>query len=166
MAKIIICHSDGNEDKYGLSGGKFSIGRADTNDIVLPDGSSSNQHAALELQENEEYAVSDLGSTNHTKVNGRIIFESTPLRHEDRILFGDTLAIYHATDPEAEPAEEIAPPPAPKKKKRKKEKKSATAPIPEPIVPNQPTPTPVPGSGCLGIVLAAAIPAIGYLILR
>jgi len=99
--------------------------------------------------------------------------ESKPLLHEDRILFGDTLAIYHATNPdsapvatapvaEPEPAVEIAPPPKPKKKKATPAKSAAS----EPPAPSEAEATAVPGSGCLGLLLAAAIPAIGYLILR
>ena len=146
---------------------RFTIGRDESNDIVLPDGSSSSQHAILELQENGEYAVSDLGSTNHTQVNGKRITASKPLQHEDRILFGDTLAIYHATYPDAEPvyaepAEappeiEVAPPPTPKKEKQKPTQAPA-APTPEPAVSDAPATPPAAGSGCLGLLIAAAIP--------
>ena len=161
MAKITICHNDREEDKFGLEGDRFTIGRAKGNDIVLYDDSSSNQHAILTLRENGEYAVTDLESTNHTQVNGRKISGRRLLQDEDRILFGDTMAIYHATDPDyqAPPAEVVAPPPVPgEKKAAKKKEKPKSEPSPEA--------PPEPGSGCLGIILATAIPAMAYLLIR
>ena len=69
MPKILIHYPDGTTAKFGLNGKLFTIGRADNNDIVLRDGASSSYHAVLKLTDCGDFAVSDLESTNHTKVN-------------------------------------------------------------------------------------------------
>ena len=71
MPKIIIHHADGTSVKYGLNGPSFTIGRAEGNDIILPAGAASSHHAVLKLNETGDFTVTDLESTNKTKVNGR-----------------------------------------------------------------------------------------------
>ena len=97
MTKITITHTDGNEEKFSLEGKMFSVGRASDNAIVLRDGTSSQYHAVLKENENGQYIVIDLVSKNHTQVNGNII-SSHVLRDADRILFGDTLALFEAAE--------------------------------------------------------------------
>lgn len=98
MPKILIHYPDGTSAKFGLNGKSFTIGRADNNDIVLRDGSSSSYHAVLKLTESGEFTVSDLESTNHTRVNGQII-ASAALTDGDVIQFGDTRAVYESGAP-------------------------------------------------------------------
>src|SRR5262245_36467404 len=64
MPKIILHHPDGTSVKYGLNGSVFTIGRAENNDIVLKDGSSSSSHAVLKLTDCGDFSVTDLESTN------------------------------------------------------------------------------------------------------
>ena len=73
MPKIIIHHPDGTSAKYGLNGPSFTIGRAEGNDILLPAGAASSHHAVMKLSETGDFTVTDLESTNKTKVNGRAI---------------------------------------------------------------------------------------------
>lgn len=98
MPKIIIHHPDGTSAKYGLNGPSFTIGRADGNDIVLPAGAASSHHALLKMNETGDFTVTDLESTNKTKVNGRAI-QSSPLRNGDSLLFGDIAADYQSDIP-------------------------------------------------------------------
>jgi len=93
MPKLIITNPDGTTVKYGLYGESFTVGRAEGNDIVLPSGSSSNHHAVLKVSESGDFTVTDLDSTNHTRVNDEIV-QSAPLRHGDTIHFGDVVAFY------------------------------------------------------------------------
>ncbi len=98
MPKILIHYPDGTTAKFGLNGKVFTIGRADNNDIVLRDGASSSYHAVLKLTDCGDFAVSDLESTNHTKVNGQKVSTLT-LMNGDVIQFGDTRAVYESDVP-------------------------------------------------------------------
>jgi FHA domain len=100
MPKILINYPDGTSAKFGLNGKVFTIGRADNNDIVLRDGASSAYHAVLKLTDCGDFAVSDLDSTNHTKVNGQMVTTMT-LMNGDVIQFGDTQAVYESDVPTA-----------------------------------------------------------------
>lgn len=176
MPKIIISHSSGSENKYGLEGKIFTIGRAPDNDIPLPDGSSSNYHAVMKLAESGDFSLSDLGSTNHTRVNGKRI-STRELRDGDRILFGDTLAVYESELTQDSPppeSEEDAPPAAgenepPERpatiKAPKRRNKPAAAPEAAPAAAgDQPPATPLNNnSGCLGLVILTAVLAFGLL---
>ena len=59
--------------------GKVTIGRADTNTIVLIEPRVSRFHSKIEYQySSKTYAVSDLGSSNGTYVNGQKIYALAP----------------------------------------------------------------------------------------
>ncbi len=98
MPKILIHYPDGTSAKFGLNGKVFTIGRAENNDIILRDGASSSYHAVLKITECGDFAVSDLESTNHTRVNGEIVGTLT-LMNGDIIQFGDTQAVYESDVP-------------------------------------------------------------------
>ncbi len=67
-----------NGEKAGLSfyleGGKTRVGRAEDNDLKLPDPRASRYHAEIERAP-EGYILRDLGSTNGTMVRGRRVME-------------------------------------------------------------------------------------------
>lgn len=69
------------------------IGRESTNDIVLPDSSVSRAHARITRDQMGAWSVTDLNSTNGTKVNGQKITTS-PLHFGDQITFGTTIMIF------------------------------------------------------------------------
>ena len=56
-----------------------SIGRDDSNDIVIQKESVSNLHATIEYKHGHFY-LEDLRSTNGTTLNGRAIRENDPVR--------------------------------------------------------------------------------------
>lgn len=99
MPKIRIHYPDGTSAKFGLNGKIFTIGRAENNDIVLRDGASSSYHAVLKLTDCGDFAVTDLESTNGTRVNGQDVTTIT-LMNGDVILFGDTQAVYESEVPD------------------------------------------------------------------
>jgi predicted component of type VI protein secretion system len=152
MPKITVTDRDGQERRFRLEGKLFTVGRAPDNDIVLDDPSCSNYHAALKLTESGDFSVTDLGSTNHTRVNGHRV-TTRDLRDGDRVLFGDTLADYQSEvahphtgaaqsqpGPGGAPAHPGAYPPAP---------------TGQPAAPN-PTAAP-PATGCLGLVASTTV---------
>ena len=71
----------------------FSVGRNETNEIVVPDMTMSAIHAFLMKREDGEFYLQDMNSTNGTSVNGVPVpaqGEGEPLRLKsgDRIRFG------------------------------------------------------------------------------
>jgi hypothetical protein len=77
---------------FRLEGSPVSLGRSGDNDIALDDRRISRHHATLELASGR-WTLTDLGSTNGTAVNGRLI-KQTPLHNGDRISFGGFEAIF------------------------------------------------------------------------
>jgi Nif-specific regulatory protein len=81
---------DGFGDVYPLQRGvTYGVGRSPKNRIVLADDLSSRDHAEVAFAEGEWY-VRDLGSTNGTKVNGRVVRGDQALEPGDRVQFGST----------------------------------------------------------------------------
>lgn len=70
-----------------LDGPIVTIGRRSGNDIALLDLEVSRQHARIDFVSPRHY-ISDLGSTNGTRVNGRTVQGRQPLRDGDVIEIG------------------------------------------------------------------------------
>ena len=98
MPKITIQHPDGTSSRFGLNGRAFTVGRAENNDIVLQDNSSSGSHAVLKLTDSGDFMVTDLESTNLTRVNG-VPVTSQLLRDGDTLQFAETHAVYESEYP-------------------------------------------------------------------
>lgn len=81
--------ASGGEQEFEISKPEITIGRAQTNDIILEDSKVSRNHAQFEFNENGEVEVSDLGSTNGIKVNG-VRVEKAVIKPEDVILIGNS----------------------------------------------------------------------------
>ncbi|MBA2463203.1 MAG: MMPL family transporter [Actinobacteria bacterium] len=73
-----------------LTAAEFVIGRDEDCDLVLPDVQLSRRHAAFRALGSGFIALTDLGSTNGTFVNGRRIDGPVELGGEERIQVGDT----------------------------------------------------------------------------
>lgn len=118
-----------------------NIGRADYNDLVLPDESVSTTHAKLQRREGV-WVVVDLDSTNGTFVDGDQIKGEVPLAPGATVRFGEIGTVFEPTDEgaavakgggtrvmevmtmspapaKAPPAQKPAPPPAAAKPKPK-----------------------------------------------
>ena len=88
-----IWRSDATE-LLPLEAGQLSVGRAETNDVAVPqDERASRQHALLERLP-AGWSVRDLGSTNGTLVNGERIVRDRALRPGDEIRIGDTRLVF------------------------------------------------------------------------
>src|SRR5438067_7155964 len=74
---------------FAVGGSGTTIGRQEGNDIVIDDARLSRQHARLELRDGI-LVVADLGSANGTRVNGRAVTGSQPLRPGDVLQMGQS----------------------------------------------------------------------------
>jgi pSer/pThr/pTyr-binding forkhead associated (FHA) protein len=74
-----------------------NIGRADFNDLVIPEPSVSASHAKLQRRE-DIWVISDLGSTNGTFVDGERIEDETALGPGSTIRFGEVTTLFESTD--------------------------------------------------------------------
>lgn len=77
-----------------LTGAPVRIGRAPECELVLKDSRVSRRHARLQARDGV-FVLTDLGSTNGTRVNGHRITELV-LGAGDRILIGDTNLVVEA----------------------------------------------------------------------
>lgn len=74
-----------------------NIGRADYNDIVLPDESVSTSHAKLQRREGV-WVLVDLESTNGTFIDGDQIKGEAPLAPGATVRFGEISLVFEPTD--------------------------------------------------------------------
>jgi len=74
-----------------------NIGRADYNDLVVPDESVSTSHAKLQRREGV-WVLVDLDSTNGTWVDGERIAADTPIAPGTMVRFGDVQLVFEPTD--------------------------------------------------------------------
>ncbi|MBP7867663.1 MAG: FHA domain-containing protein, partial [Acidobacteria bacterium] len=92
----------GKEFEVHLTGTSIKIGRAPQNDIVLDDGFTSTYHAEIRPANGGTWQVTDMGSSNGTKVNDQRIAGSRPLLSGDVIQVGRARIVF--TAPPAAPA--------------------------------------------------------------
>jgi len=77
---------------FPLEGG-MTIGRSPSSGVLVDDEFVSHMHARV-MRRGEFYFISDLGSTNGTKVNGKAVAEDRQLRVRDEIQVGETVLRY------------------------------------------------------------------------
>lgn len=73
-----------NKEKIIINKSIFRIGkdRYNTDYTVIDNSAVSRQHADI-ITKNGEYFIMDLGSTNHTYINGRIIYDKVEIKIEN-----------------------------------------------------------------------------------
>jgi len=74
-----------------------NIGRADYNDLVIPDESVSTTHAKLQRREGV-WVLVDLDSTNGTFVDGDQVKGEVPLAPGANVRFGEVATVFEPTD--------------------------------------------------------------------
>ena len=82
---------DGSEREVYLDGRPLTIGRGADNGLVLQDSRVSRHHARLQARRGT-LVLSDLGSTNGSRVNG-VTVQEVVLGPGDRIQLGDTVLV-------------------------------------------------------------------------
>jgi pSer/pThr/pTyr-binding forkhead associated (FHA) protein len=105
MEKLIVLSEDGEAQEFPLTGQQISIGRDENNLICLGDKSVSRHHATVQ-RVYSGFTIQDEGSTNGTRVNGRLVSKQF-LKHRDLIEIGKYHLRYLQVAPE-EAAEEDA----------------------------------------------------------
>ncbi len=83
---LLILDGERKGEKVPLEEDRFTLGRKEKNDLVLPDPRVSGYHAEIVL-EGDRWILRDLGSTNGTFLDGRRIDE-VPLEHGDTFSVG------------------------------------------------------------------------------
>ncbi len=79
------------------------IGREQDNDIIILDPKMSRYHAQISMEAGQ-WLLTDLGSSNHTYLNGTVVTAPIPLKSGDRISLGETeLALNMPGAPVTEP---------------------------------------------------------------
>lgn len=86
MPNLNIVKSDGRIQNFSIMKDVITLGRGQDNDVVLPDHSVSRNHARL-TKTKKGYLITDLGSFNGTKVNGKSV-QSALLKGNDEIKIG------------------------------------------------------------------------------
>ncbi len=86
MAKVILSLNGNFQGEYELAKERMTIGRKPENDIAINNLAVSGQHALL-LTVLDDVFIEDLGSTNGTYVNGKLI-KKQALKHGDIIGIG------------------------------------------------------------------------------
>jgi pSer/pThr/pTyr-binding forkhead associated (FHA) protein len=98
--------------RHALDVDRTTVGKADENDVPLPDdATASHLHAVLERFA-AGWCVTDLGSSNGTWINGERIWASRRLHHGDEIRIGQTRLLFHdpANAGGAQTEAEVGPP--------------------------------------------------------
>src|SRR5881398_3223173 len=179
----------------GLAGQRLSvktpvvnIGRADYNDLVVPDPSVSTSHAKLQRREGV-WVLVDLDSTNGTFVDGEQVKGDAPLAPGATVRLGDVQLVFEPSDdalsivkgggtqmlrtphstalnapprpasPPSQPPASPSRPPAPPSPPLRPQPPTPSRPGPRPQRPAAQQPPPKKGKGCGGS--AAALVVVG-----
>jgi adenylate cyclase len=87
MPRFVITDPEGQTQIFEQSESTVSIGRAETNDLVLNHPSVSRHHSRISVLPGDTTLLIDLGSLNGTIVNGQTIHEHR-LADQDKITIG------------------------------------------------------------------------------
>ena len=96
--KLILLNPNGPEQEYRLAKASISLGRANTNDIILNDARVSRSHARMEFGPQGIYLI-DMGSSNGTRLNGTRIDRAAP-NPGDTISLGSQQFKFEIDDPD------------------------------------------------------------------
>ncbi|HET8644525.1 MAG TPA: FHA domain-containing protein [Vicinamibacteria bacterium] len=101
IPRLVWERADGSKVEFALNAAVMTVGRDETADIQVDEPLVSRLHARIERR-GAEYVVLDLGSTNHTRVNGEMVRERA-LAHGDEVRFARARCVFlaAAADPVA-----------------------------------------------------------------
>ncbi|OIP30879.1 MAG: hypothetical protein AUK47_23840 [Deltaproteobacteria bacterium CG2_30_63_29] len=90
-------------EEFSLTEAINTIGRTDDNFILLSDASISRNHAQI-VNEGMAYRLDDLGSSNGTRVNNKVLRGSIHLRPGDEVQFGNVRFVFAAGNQPIDPS--------------------------------------------------------------
>ncbi|MEO6068389.1 MAG: FHA domain-containing protein [Gemmatimonadales bacterium] len=97
LASILVRSGTKKGQRIPIRVPVVNIGRAEYNDIVLPEESVSTQHAKLQRRDGVWFLV-DLGSTNGTFVDGEKLSGEMPIAPGSTVRFGDASVVFEPDD--------------------------------------------------------------------
>ncbi len=97
LASLLVKQGELKGDRLAVRSPVVNIGRAEYNDLKLPDVSVSSSHAKLQLREGV-WVLSDLGSTNGTFVDGVPVDEETALSPGCIVRVGEVGLLFEPQD--------------------------------------------------------------------
>jgi len=68
-----------------------TIGRNDSNNIVVKDPAISKEHCQIVIDEENRFFIEDLHSKNATYLNGKELKKKTEIFYGDKIIIGETI---------------------------------------------------------------------------
>ncbi len=101
LATFVVREGPNKGQRFPVRLPVVNIGRADYNDIVLPDESVSTVHAKLQRREGI-WVLVDQGSTNGTIVDGKRVPDETALAPGAIVRFGSVQTVFEPTDDSAD----------------------------------------------------------------
>lgn len=108
---LTLCmeHGPGEGKSFLATQKKVTIGRTRTNTYPIKDPTISQKHAFIEWQV-DHWTIVDIGSSNGTDVNGKVLVENQPVRLQngDLIRFGESVKVRVQIEEEEEEEEPVA----------------------------------------------------------
>ena len=96
-AASLLIHEDGESRSVVLASDVVTIGRLTDCQVTIADKGASRRHAQIR-QKDGSYILTDLGSTNGTRLNGQTI-QTRELSDGDRITIGSTVLEFREGSP-------------------------------------------------------------------
>jgi len=103
MPRLTVTGPDGQEYPFEFENGVISIGRAESNSIVVEDDACEPEHCVIEPQPDGRYKLIDLETKAGLEVNGKKVNVHF-LENKDRIYLGDVSILFEAEAPPPPPA--------------------------------------------------------------
>jgi pSer/pThr/pTyr-binding forkhead associated (FHA) protein len=97
LADLLVRRGTAKGERLPVRSPTVNIGRADYNDVRLPDPSVSATHAKLQLREGV-WTLNDLGSTNGTSADGMVVTDEMPLSPGTVITLGEVDLLFEPHD--------------------------------------------------------------------
>jgi len=94
----VIRGADADLGRSMAVGQELCIGRSESCDLTLGDMQVSSRHARVVLGDQGRYVLEDLGSTNGTRINRKVIDTRTELLEGDKIFVGKTVLRFTMAD--------------------------------------------------------------------
>jgi pSer/pThr/pTyr-binding forkhead associated (FHA) protein len=97
LATLLVKRGQRKGERLPVRSPVVNIGRGEFNDIALPDASISANHAKLQLKEGI-WVLTDLGSTNGSRVDGETVRGDIALSPGAQIILGEVLLLFEPRD--------------------------------------------------------------------